>query len=156
MGKVRIPTLSEEQRTALEEGYRDGKQHCFRRRCQIILLKSQGRTSKQIITIVGGCEVAVNTWLDRFEADGIAGLRNKAGQGKKPILDVTADKACIEEAVKNNRQQLKLARVEAKEALDKEFSLKTLKRFLKKTAVDTNASANARVMRPMQRNTPIK
>lgn len=156
MGKIRIPSLTEEQRSTLEDGYRDGKRHCFRKRCQMILLKSQGRTSKQIATIVGGCEVTINTWLKRFETDGVAGLRNKPGQGKKPILDPNTDMACIEEAVKNNRQQLKLARVEAKKTLEKEFSLKTLKRFLKKTAADTNASANVRVMRPMKKSMPTK
>ena len=156
MGKVRIPELTEEQRKALEEGYHQGKQHCFRKRCQMILLKSQGYPSKQIAAIVGGCEVVVNTWLDRFEVEGVAGLRNKPGQGKKPILDPTTDSVAIEDAVKKNRQQLKLARLEAKAALKKEFSLKTLKRFLKKTAADTNASANARAMRPMRKNTPIK
>jgi transposase len=156
MGKVRVPPLTEEQRSALEEGYRHGKQHCFRKRCHMILLKSQGQTSKQIAAIVGGCEVVVNTWLDRFEAEGIAGLGTKPGQGKKPILDPQTDTARIEEAVKSNRQQLKLARLEAQTALKKEFSLKTLKRFLKKTAADTNASANVRGMRPMKKNTPTK
>lgn len=158
MGKVRIPPLSEEQRKALEEGYHQGKQHCFRKRCQMILLKSQGYPSKQIAAIVGGCEVVVNTntWLDRFEVEGIAGLVNKPGQGKKPILDPQTDTACIEEAVKGNRQQLKLARLEAQTALEKEFSLKTLKRFLNKTAADTNASASVRVTRPMKKNTPTR
>lgn len=156
MGKVRIPQLTDEQREALENGYHHGKQHCFRKRCHMILLKSQGQTSKQIASIVGGCEVVVNTWLDRFEADGIAGLGNKPGQGKKPILNPQTDTARIEEAVKGNRQQLKLARLEAQTALEKEFSLKTLKRFLKKTAADTNASASVRVTRPMKKNTPTK
>ena len=156
MGKIRIPQLTEEQRNNLEEGYCHGKQHCFRKRCHMILLKAQGHTSKQIAAIIGGCEVVVNTWLDRFEADGIAGLGNRPGQGKKPILDPDKDTARIEEAVKSNRQQLKLARVEAQTALEKEFSLKTLKRFLKKTAADTNGFANVRVMRPMKKNTPTK
>lgn len=129
MGKLRIPILTAEQRTELEHGYQHGKQHCFRRRCHMILLKSQGHTAKHIATIVGGCEVVVNTWLDRFEQEGIESLRNKPGQGKKSILDST-DRACIEEAVRNNRQQLKRARVEAQEALGKTFSVKTLKRFL--------------------------
>ena len=156
MGKVRIPILTEEQEKSLQHGYEDGKGKSFRKRCHMVLLKSQGYTSKQITAILGGCEVVVNTWLDRFEAEGVEGLRNKPGQGKKPILDAANDRERIDEAVKNNRQQLKLARVEAQEALDKEFSLKTLKRFLKKTAVDINVSANARAMRPMRKNMPTK
>jgi transposase len=104
---------------------------------------------------VYGTEVSVNTWLDRWESDGIAGLKNRPGQGKKPIFEA-ADALVLTEAVKDNRQQLKLAHLEAQAALQKEFSLKTLKRFLKKTAVDTSASANARLMRPMRKNTPTR
>jgi transposase len=155
MGKIRVPILSSEQQSGLEEGYRHGKGASFRRRCQMILLKAQGRTSEDVGSILNVCGVSVNTWLDRWEVTGIDGLKNRPGQGKKPILDAS-DAVVLSEAVKNNRQQLKLARLEAQAELKKEFSLKTLKRFLKKTAVDTNASANARVMRPMRKNTPIK
>jgi len=155
MGKVRIPVLTEEQEQSLRHGYEHGKGKSFRKRCHMVLLKSQGYTSKQVAAILGGCQVVVNTWLDRFEAEGIEGLGNKPGQGKKPILDAQGDRDRITEAVQKHRQQLKLARVEAQEALGKEFSLKTLKRFLKKTAVDTNVSANARAMRPMRKNMPI-
>jgi transposase len=156
MGKIRTITLTEEQRKELEEGYRTGRQHCFRKRCQMILLKHQGYPSQEVATMLGGCEVVVNTWLDRFESEGIGGLRNKPGQGKKPILRPDTDSVKVIEAVKNNRQQLKHARVEAQKELQKEFSLKTLKRFLKKTAADTNASANVRVTRPMKKNMPTK
>jgi transposase len=121
----------------------------------MILLKAQGRTSREVGDILNVCAVSVNLWLDRWEAQGIDGLKNRPGQGKKPIFEA-ADTPILTEAVKNHRQQLKLARIEAQAALKKEFSLKTLKRFLKKTAVDTNASANARAMRPMQKNTPTK
>jgi transposase len=152
MGKIRIPILSSEQQSALEDGYRQGKKASFRRRCQMILLKAQGRTSEDVGEILDACPVSVNTWLDRWEAEGITGLKNRPGQGKKPIFEAS-DALILTEAVKDNRQQLTLARIEAQAALKKEFSLKTLKRFLKKTAADTNASANARVMRPMRKNT---
>jgi transposase len=155
MGKIRIPILSSEQQQALENGYQHGKKANFRQRCQMILLKAQGRTSEEIDGILGVCSVSVNTWLDRWEAEGIEGLKNRPGQGKKPIFEAS-DAPILIEAVKDNRQQLKLARLEAQAALKKEFSLKTLKRFLKKTTADTNGSANARVMRPMRKNTPTK
>jgi transposase len=155
MGQIRTPILTTEQQTALEAGYRQGSRANFRQRCQMILLKAQGRTSREVGDILDVCEVSVNLWLDRWESDGIDGLKNRPGQGKKPIFDA-ADTLILTEAVKNNRQQLKLARIEAQAALKKEFSLKTLKRFLKKTAVDTNASANARAMRPMRKNTSTK
>ena len=155
MGKIRTPILTTEQQTALEEGYRQGKRANFRQRCQMILLKAQGRTSREVGDILNVCEVSVNLWLDRWEAQGIDGLKNCPGQGKKPIFEA-ADTLILTEAVKNHRQQLKLARIEAQAALKKEFSLKTLKRFLKKTAVDTNASASLRALRRMRKNTLTK
>ena len=48
MGKIRTPILTTEQQTALEEGYRQGKRANFRQRCQMILLKAQGRTSREV------------------------------------------------------------------------------------------------------------
>ena len=60
MGKIKSIELSGEQRVDLEKGYQVGESHAFRRRCQMILLKSDGRSSAQVAQILGGCEVVVN------------------------------------------------------------------------------------------------
>ncbi len=99
MGKIRIPILSSEQQSVLEDGYGHGKKASFRRRYQMILLKAQGRTSEDVGNILGVCAVSVNTWLDRWEAEGIAGLKNRPGQGKNPIFEV-ADALILTEAVR--------------------------------------------------------
>jgi len=52
MGKLRTIHLITEQQKALPEGYQSGKTHTFRQRCQLILLKSEGRTSKQVSQII--------------------------------------------------------------------------------------------------------
>lgn len=57
MAKVKSVVLSEAERTALEKGARDGKTFAFRKRCSMILLKAEGRTSKEVIKEIGGCEV---------------------------------------------------------------------------------------------------
>ncbi|MGK0379344.1 MAG: hypothetical protein ACJA1Z_003172 [Patiriisocius sp.] len=46
MGRVNTSILSESQRTELEELYKKSESHGLRVRCQIILLKADGRTSK--------------------------------------------------------------------------------------------------------------
>ncbi len=48
MGKTKIVELNEEQRAELEKGYKNGKSHAFLERCQMILLKSENRTSSEI------------------------------------------------------------------------------------------------------------
>ena len=137
MGKIRVVALKEKERQALEEGLRSGKSHCFRKNCQLVLLKSTARTSREVGSILQMNAVTVNNWLDRYEAAGIEGLRVKPGRGRKPVLDAAADKAKVRQAVEKERQRLKQAKLMLEEELEKKFGLKTLKRFLKKVAVAT-------------------
>ncbi len=81
MGKIKTVELTKAQRAVLEKGYRTGASHAFRTRCRMILLKSERRAAAEIAALLGCCEVAVNNWLKRYEAEGIEGLRTKPGRG---------------------------------------------------------------------------
>lgn len=140
MGKIRTIELNQKERLALQSGYRTGKTHSYRKRCHSILLKSEGRLSYEVGQIVGMHEVSVNKWLDRYEAEGIEGLKTKPGGGRRPILDAQKDMDQIRQVVIKERQRLKKAKELLETELNKEFSVKTLKRFLKKLSADTNAS----------------
>jgi transposase len=141
MGKIKVIELSKGQRIELENGYKNGKSHSFRQRCQIILLKSEKRTSLEIKSILGCCEMVINNWLSRYETEGIKGLQTRAGRGRKTILK-EVDLEQVKAAVKENRQRISLARAELEESLGKQFSLNSLKRFLKKTTDATNELEN--------------
>ncbi len=138
MGKTKVIELTKAQREELENGYRTGKTHSFRQRCQMVLLKSEKRPSLEVVDILGGCEMTVNNWLVRYQSEGIKGLQTRAGRGGKAILQA-ADLEQVKAAVKQSRQRLSVARAELKESLGKEFSQSSLKRFLKKTLAATNA-----------------
>jgi len=142
MGRFIKVELSDEQRTALEKGYRDDPRHAFRLRCQMVLLKSKGRKSKEIAEVLDCCEVAVNNWLKRYKAAGLEGLRTKAGRGRRPILDQQQDAQQVRAAVSKHRQRISLARAELKQSLAKDFSQRTLVRFLKSLVADINESAD--------------
>ena len=71
MGRKNTPALSEAQRAELTKGLKTGKSHATRCRCQVILLKAEGRTSKDVGEIVGMCNVSVNSWLKRYNEEGI-------------------------------------------------------------------------------------
>ena len=86
MGKTKVIELTAEQRAELEKGYRTGTSHCFRIRCQMILLKSEKRTSIEVADVLGCCEMVVNNWLARYEKEGFKGLATRAGRGRPPIL----------------------------------------------------------------------
>ncbi len=141
MGKTKVIELSVEQRAELENGYRNGQSHGFRQRCQMVLLKSEKRTSLEITKILGGCEMAVNNWLKRYQEEGIGGLEIRSGRGRKSILK-TEDLEAVKKQVKLARQRVSLAKLELEASLEKPFSLSTLKRYLKKTVAATNELEN--------------
>lgn len=137
MGKIRKIDLSEQGRAELESGFRIGKSHAFRQRCQLILLKSEGRSGEEVAGILKIHPVVVGNWLKRYEREGIAGLHTKPGRGRKPVLDKQQDIALVRQAVEQERQRLGQAKLLVEEQLQKEFSLKTLKRFLKSITAAT-------------------
>lgn len=154
MGKLKTIELSATQRAALEQGYREGLTHAFRVRCQMILLKSTARTSAEIADLLGCCEVVVNNWLQRYEAEGLAGLRTKPGRGRKPILDAEQDWGRVKQAVQAQRQKLSVAKAELEAALEKSFSQKTLERYIKNMVDVINASESVPPKSQRRRLTP--
>jgi transposase len=143
MGRVIKIELDDNQRKELEKGYRNGKSHAFRTRCQMILLKSEGRKSQDIASFLGFCQQAVNLWLKRYQAEGITGLLVRAGRGRPCILSPTEDLEAVKKAVKKHRQRISIARAELEETLGKEFSGRTLNRYLKILTADISASEDA-------------
>jgi putative transposase len=145
MGRKLEVNLSAKQREELETGYRTGKSHAFRQRCRMVLLKSEGRLSKDIAQIVGiKSQIQINAWVRRYktgyESQGIQVLHNQAGQGRKQKLDKTRDEAAVRRRVTEDRQRLSKAKELLEADLGRKFSLKTLKRFLKNLSADSNAS----------------
>ncbi len=145
MGKIKTVELTRAQRDALEKGYRAGSSHAFRVRCQMVLLKSERRTSAEIANMLGCCEVVVNNWLKRYEAEGIEGLCTKPGRGRKPILDAEKDLQSVRAAVAANRQRISRAKAELEAELGKSFSTKTLERYIKNMVLAINESENVPV-----------
>lgn len=153
MARIKTLGLSEVERTELARGYRDGKSHAFRKRCHMMLLKSEERRSKEVAEILGCHEVSINNWLKRFEAEGIEGLKTKPGRGRKPILEAEGDLAAVRNAVQANRQRLSVAKAELETELDKNFSSRTLERYIKNMVQAINASENVPTIRQTRRAT---
>jgi transposase len=104
----------------------------------VVLLKSEGRSSAEVGQIVKMNPVTVNKWLNRYEVAGIVGLKTKPGRGRKPLLEPERDLEQVRQAVVQERQRLSQAKLLLEQQLGKDFSLKTLKRFLKKLSAATN------------------
>lgn len=138
MGRVNTPLLTPEQRQELEKGQKNSNSHTFRIRCQVILLKSDGRTSEDVGAITGMCNVSVNSWLKRYKLEGISGLKTKAGRGRKAIIDPNKDTASILEAIKANRQRMQTAKAKWEQESGKSVCGSTFKTFLKSLAEGIN------------------
>jgi transposase len=126
--------LSQEQHNELEKGYRNGKSHAFRRRCQMVLLKSENRSSLEVARIMSCCEVVVNSWQKRFEAEGIDGLVTRPGRGRPPILSQQNPEHIrkVREQIKQHPNSVKTVVAHLEQDLDLVMHPETLKRFLKK------------------------
>jgi len=141
MPRVTVIELESAARLALQRGYDQGRSPAFRKRCQMILLKSGGRTSSEIGQIVGSCEMSVHNWVHRYQREGIAGLHTRPGRGRQAILQ-ECDLEAVQAAVKEHRQRLSVAKAELEQTLGKSFCRKTLADFVKKTVASINESAN--------------
>ncbi len=141
MGRKNTPFLSEIQRAELTQGLKMSKSHALRCRCQTILMKAEGRTSKDVGQIVGMCNVSVNSWLKRYKQEGFEGLVTKPGRGRKPSIRQEENQEAILLAVKANRQRITMAKAEweAQRAEgDTPVGRAAFRRFLKSLGADTN------------------
>ena len=135
MAKIKTISLTSESRLQLEEGFRNGESHCFRMRCRAVLLKSQGLTSKEVGRQTEMTHISVNSWVRRFEAEGISGLRTRPGRGRKPIMDCS-DEEAVRAAIEKDRQSMKKAKEAWQQASGKEASESTFRSFLSALAQD--------------------
>ena len=139
--KKKYIELTEAERTTLQEGHKNGKAQAFQARCHCLILSSEAYQVKELAEIFRVSEISIYGWFKRWEKSGIVGIKDKAGRGRKPILRAE-DLAQIKKRVQENAQRLKIARALLKEELGREFSTKTLKRFLKSLIADTNGGGN--------------
>src|SRR3954468_11960775 len=101
--------LTAEQKQALEQWIRSrDTAPVVRLRCQLILLKAQGRTAGDIGSIVGMCTLSVHHWIKRYRTEGINGLVTQKGQGRKPLLNIEEDAPAVLLSVNAHRQSVKV------------------------------------------------
>ena len=107
-------------------------------RCRAVLLKSSGLTSKAIGEQTEMTHISVNSWVKRFESEGIKGLETRSGRGRKPIMDCS-DEDAVRIAIENDRQSVRKAKEAWQQATGKEASESTFRAFLSALARDIDA-----------------
>jgi putative transposase len=81
---LRVHTLSDEQKEALEGLLRRAPTARAYERALMVRLSDQGRRVKEIAVIVGRHWKTVSTWLHRYEDEGLDGLRDLPRSGRPP------------------------------------------------------------------------
>ena len=124
----------------------------------MILLKSERRSSLAVANVLGCCEIVVNNWLRRYQTEGLAGLKTRPGRGRKPKLSTQnpVHLETVKAEIAKHPQSVKTVVAKLDEDLDLQMHPDTLKRFLKKLAIASVASAPASSRGKWQRKEPRK
>lgn len=89
MPKRRYIRLTEEQRNELK-GVRDHHVKAYMREKAAVLLKIAEGISPHQAALTGGLKPhqpkSIYSWLNRYEAEGVAGLEVKRGRGRRPAF----------------------------------------------------------------------
>ena len=137
MTRVNTPILTESQHQELKHLYKTSPKHVIHKNCHGILLKAEGRISKEVGQIVGMTDVSVNSWFRQYKTEGISGLPIKPGRGYKPVME-HSDTESVRQHINDHRQRTEAARAEWQAASSKKASRTTFRHFLKVLADDTN------------------
>lgn len=87
MHPIRLTALSTAQRTELDQLYRTTHDVRLRTRAQMVLLAADQRmAAPQIATITRQHEETVRRWLERYQAEGVAGLADAPRPGAPPTV----------------------------------------------------------------------
>ena len=84
---VSVPELTAEEEAELERRIRastTSTRDCLRAR--IVLLRSQGMKQADVAHEVGTSTASVNKWSQRFEREGLDGLVDRSGRGRKAAI----------------------------------------------------------------------
>ncbi len=136
--KKRFIHLSDTEITTLEEGHKNGSQFQFRDRCQCLLLSHQGYTTNQLKAIFKVSLQTIYLWFNRWELNGITGLMNRPGQGRKVKLSLDNEQhiKVLTALVDDYYQDVERIRDELEKKFDLTLSKDTVKRYLKKITFD--------------------
>lgn len=143
--KKRFIELNSEQKIVLELGYKKGHSHDFRSRCHCILLSSEEWSVNELMEFFEVSRVSIYNWFNRYESEGIQGLKIRSGRGRKRKLDIDNSEhvnTVKTELAKENRS-LKQLRQELESKYNTTLSRTTLHSFLKVLVTDIDDSDSA-------------
>jgi transposase len=114
----------------LKRIYRQSRHNQVRQRAHFLILASQGVKVEELRRIFQVSHKTIYNWLNRWEAEGVIGLYNKPGRGRKRTFNPEQESK-IREWAKREPRQLKKVLQKVKEKWGIETSTETIKRILR-------------------------
>src|SRR5215831_4034680 len=128
-----VENVSQETISMLQRIYKQSKHHRVRQRAHCLLLSLQGLTTTDLVKIFQVDRITIYHWFDAWEAQRLAGLYDKAKQGR-PQKCTPEQKEQIRQWAKAFPKNLNKIGVLVAEHFDLRISKQTLKRLLKSMA----------------------
>jgi transposase len=130
---MRFVKLTGAELITLQEGHQNGSQFQFRNRCFCLILSNQGKSVSELTKFFEVSRITIYSWLDAWGKNGIVGLMNKPGQGRKSILSLqnSSHIKSVKAAIRKNPQSVKAVVAELESKIGSQMHPETLKRFLK-------------------------
>jgi transposase len=93
---IYVKELSHAEIVTLTEMQKHHPLHLSRKRAQAILLSHKGDSIPMLCETYDVCRQTVSTWFSKWEREGICGLVDRPGRGRKPLLDEKEEKQVVE------------------------------------------------------------
>ena len=126
-----IRQLNPETRKLLERISQQSKYHQTRQRAQCLILRYKRFSINQLIRIFEVSRKTIYNWLTRWEEEGLLGLYNKKGRGRKGKF-TSSQKEEIKQWVKEEPKALNKVLQKIENKWNIQASKKTVKRIIKK------------------------
>ncbi|MEH1857201.1 MAG: helix-turn-helix domain-containing protein [Nostoc sp.] len=110
----------------LERIYRQSRYHQVSQRAHFLIFASQGVNVEELLQIFNVSYKTIYNWINRWESEGMFGLYNKRGRGRKRIFKPEQESE-IREWVKQEPRQLKKTLQKIKAEWNIEVSTETIK-----------------------------
>jgi len=114
----------------LQRIYRSSRHHQVRQRAHCLILASQGAKVEELMQIFSVSYGTIYNWFHRWETEGMVGLYNQPGRGRKPTFN-SDQQAKIREWAAQEPRQIKKVVQKVKQEWGIEISTRTIKRILK-------------------------
>lgn len=124
--------INPETLSLLQRLYRQSKHHKVSQRSHCIILRNEGLTVPQLLTIFLVSRKTLYNWFESWEMSGVVGLYDKPGRGRNPTFTPEQEEQ-IKKWTQDHPKQLKQVLHKIKERWGITISLKTLQRVLKST-----------------------